>query len=139
MNRNTTDEYNPLVCVQEFPDDGKLQIIHGYDPLGFRIAGQRWDGPQFILPRLTRSWAVNQIDDLTSAAVTQMTGGSGIELVILGLGSHVYDPLPGLARELRAHGLRTEVMTTPAACRTWNVLLSEGRSAAAGLLPVDKL
>jgi uncharacterized protein len=33
-------------------------------------------------------------------------------------------------------GLGIEVMSSPAACRTYNVLLSEGRRIAAGLLPV---
>ena len=42
-----------------------------------------------------------------------------------------------LAAALREEGIKLEVMSTAAACRTWNVLLTEGRAVAAGLLAVD--
>jgi uncharacterized protein len=35
-----------------------------------------------------------------------------------------------------AKGVGVEVMTTEAACRTFNVLVSDGRAAVAALLPV---
>ncbi|MGB1613716.1 MAG: MTH938/NDUFAF3 family protein, partial [Candidatus Puniceispirillaceae bacterium] len=41
------------------------------------------------------------------------------------------------ASALRDKGVKLEVMSTAAACRTWNVLLTEGRTAAAGLLAVE--
>jgi len=34
-------------------------------------------------------------------------------------------------------GIGVEVMSSPSACRTYNILLSEGRRIAAALLPVD--
>ena len=37
---------------------------------------------------------------------------------------------------LEALGLGVEVMSSPAACRTYNVLLSEGRRVALALIPV---
>ena len=42
----------------------------------------------------------------------------------------------GLRATLEDAGLGVEVMNSPAACRTFNVLLSEGRRVAAALLPV---
>ena len=149
MAENTTDKHNPLISVQEFPDDGKLQIIHGYGGGQFRIAGQAYDGAQFVLPRLTLGWQVISLEDITVEAITDRlaTGkNSGIlegqdgqmtELVILGVGARADSHLPQLARALKEKSIRLEVMTTAAACRTWNVLLTEGRSAAVGLLPVD--
>ena len=149
MAENTTDKHNPLISVQEFPDDGKLQIIHGYGGGQFRIAGQAYDGAQFVLPRLTLGWQVISLEDITVEVITDRlaTGkNSGIlegqdsqmtELVILGVGARADSHLPQLARALKEKSIRLEVMTTAAACRTWNVLLTEGRSAAVGLLPVD--
>jgi uncharacterized protein len=149
MAENTTDKHNPLISVQEFPDDGKLQIIHGYGGGQFRIAGQTYDGAQFVLPRLTLGWQVTSLEDVTVEAITDRlaTGkNSGIlegqdgqmtELVILGVGARADSHLLQLARALKEKNIRLEVMTTAAACRTWNVLLTEGRSAAVGLLPVD--
>ncbi len=62
--------------------------------------------------------------------------GQKTELVILGVGERADSNLPELARALKEIDIRLEVMTTAAACRTWNVLLTEGRAAAVGLLPV---
>ena len=149
MAENTTDKHNPLVAVQEFPDDGKLQIIHGYGSGQFRIAGQTCNGAQFVLPRLTLDWQITSLADVTSNAIAEIlaTGiNTGIlegldvqmtELVDIGVGARADSHLPELAQALKAQNIRLEVMTTAAACRTWNVLLTEGRSAAVGLLPVD--
>jgi len=149
MKRATTDKHNPLVSVQEFPDDGKLQIIHGYGNGQFRIAGQSYHGAQFIFPRLTLGWQINSLADIKAdqiAAMLEKGRDAGIdkeqhsqktELVILGVGARADSHLPHLAKALRDMEIRLEVMTTAAACRTWNVLLTEGRSAAVGLLPVE--
>ena len=149
MAENTTDKHNPLVSVQEFPDDGKLQIIHSYGGGQFRIAGQTYHGSQFVLPRLTLGWPVTTIQDISSVNITAILEnnrtsplsegevGQRTELVILGVGARADSNLPELARALKQLDIRLEVMTTAAACRTWNVLLTEGRAAAVGLLPVD--
>ena len=137
MADKTTDTYNPMVTIHDFPDDGKLQIIHGYGEGQFRIAGAQYFGAQFILPRQTLSWSVKTLSDITAENIVKMVENTPIELVILGVGARADSHLPKIARALQAHQIRLEVMTTPAACRTWNVLLTEGRSAAAGLLPVD--
>ena len=149
MAQNTTDKHNPLVSVQEFPDDGKLQIIHSYGGGKFRIAGQTYHGPQFVLPRLTVGWPIAAIQDINTRNITAILennkashipeGDSAqrTELVILGVGARADSNLPDLARALKEIDIRLEVMTTAAACRTWNILLTEGRSAAVGLLPVD--
>jgi uncharacterized protein len=57
-------------------------------------------------------------------------------LFILGVGGAPMDPMNDLSAALRLHGIALEVMSTPAACRTWNVLMSEGRTAVTGLYDV---
>jgi len=62
----------------------------------------------------------------------------GIELLLLGTGKDFRLPSPALREELRdATGIRIEPMDTGAACRTYNVLLAEGRPVGAALLAVD--
>ena len=56
------------------------------------------------------------------------------ELVILGTGDRLRFPAPGLWKCLIAAGIGFEAMDTPAACRTYNVLASEGRKVTAALL-----
>jgi uncharacterized protein len=56
------------------------------------------------------------------------------ELVIFGSGARLRFPPPALLRPLIDAGIGFETMDTAAACRTYNVLLAEGRSVVAALL-----
>jgi uncharacterized protein len=56
------------------------------------------------------------------------------ELVIFGSGARLKFVAPGLLRALMALRIGVETMDTPAACRTYNVLVSEGRQAVAALI-----
>lgn len=56
------------------------------------------------------------------------------EVVLLGTGSKLVFPAPQLTAQLARHGIGVEVMDTGAACRTYNVLISEGRAVAAALI-----
>lgn len=56
------------------------------------------------------------------------------DLVVLGTGQRQQFPDPALYRALIEAGIGIEVMTTPAACRTYNILTSEGRRVISALL-----
>ncbi len=56
------------------------------------------------------------------------------DLLLLGSGLQQYFPAPSLYRVLLHAGIGVEVMTTPAACRTYNLLQAEGRRVCALLL-----
>jgi uncharacterized protein len=56
-----------------------------------------------------------------------------MEILLLGTGVRQRFPAPRLLVALQEHGIGIEVMTTPAACRTYNILLAEGRAVAAAL------
>ena len=56
------------------------------------------------------------------------------ELIIFGSGHRIRFPRPALLRMLMQRRIGLETMDTPAACRTYNVLLAEGRSVVAALL-----
>ena len=58
-----------------------------------------------------------------------------IDVVLLGTGKIMQILNPALRRELKAVGLSVEAMDTGAACRTYNVLMAEGRRVAAALFP----
>ena len=59
------------------------------------------------------------------------------EVVLLGTGTRQTFPPAKLFRPFAESGVGLEVMDTPAACRTWNVLAAEGRAVVAGMLPID--
>jgi uncharacterized protein len=56
------------------------------------------------------------------------------EIILLGTGSGLHFPPPGITARLLGEGIGVEVMDTAAACRTYNILLSEERQVVAALL-----
>ncbi|MEE9492220.1 MAG: Mth938-like domain-containing protein [Gammaproteobacteria bacterium] len=81
------------------------------------------------------------VTDLLPAAVADLTGehftaliDSGADVILLGTGSTLSFPDQALMAQVLAQQVGLEVMDTAAACRTYNVLLSEGRNMIAALL-----
>lgn len=104
--------------------------VDGYGPGFFRIGGEVWQGAVLTGPRGTSSWG--GYDD--PAALLALK--DEVDVVFIGTGAEVAH-LPAAFRDtLDAAGLGAEGMTSPAAARTYNVLLSEGRRVALAMLPV---
>ena len=83
--------------------------------------------------RLIIDWPARSIEGLTAdhfAAVMALAP----EILLLGTGSRFAFPAPALLAPLRQAGIGVEVMDTPAACRTYNILLGEGRNVVAALV-----
>ncbi len=105
--------------------------IDGYGPGFFRIGGQVYEGPVLVLPNGVKPWGGFDADQplLATAAV--------LDILFIGTGDDT-TYLPGALRgKLENAGLNAEPMSTGAACRTFNVLLAEGRRVGAALLPVS--
>lgn len=112
------------------------QIIQSYAGGGFRVSGQTHQGAVLIWPERTVSWALSSFADLKVADFSPVYEHDPLpDVVLFGTGGMQQFLLPGLRQELRAKGLVIEVMDTGAACRTYNVLLAEGRRVVAALLP----
>ena len=133
----TDNTYTPAIRVHEFSGDGALQIVHSYGGGGFRITKASYKGSQFILPRYRQNWAAQTADDISFKGLLEMLGPERPDLLLLGLGIVPMTNLPEIRNSLSKVNVRLEVMSTPAACRTWNVMVSEGRSVGAGLLAID--
>jgi len=78
-------------------------------------------------------WAVEGFEALDESSFDAVLA-LGPELVIFGSGGRIRFPRPALLRALMARRIGFETMDTPAACRTYNVLLAEGRAVVAALL-----
>jgi uncharacterized protein len=79
------------------------------------------------------AWPVERFEALTEAHFEAIAALSP-ELVIFGSGSRIRFPHPSLIRPLITRRIGVETMDTAAACRTYNVLLAEGRAVVAALL-----
>tara|TARA_R110002167_G_scaffold15895_2_gene63003 strand:- start:339 stop:716 length:378 start_codon:yes stop_codon:yes gene_type:complete len=113
------------------------QLIHGYGDSGFRISGQRYDGAVLVTPERTLSWPVKAIAEATPASLESLRDETtAIELLLIGCGPRMAMIDPALRAAVREWGIVIDGMDTGAACRTYNVLFSEGRRVAAALLPV---
>jgi len=78
-------------------------------------------------------WSVANILNLTSEHLLQVIDAKP-EVLIIGTGRSFVFPSPALMRPLVDARIGHEVMDTSAACRTYNVLLSEGRRVMAALV-----
>jgi uncharacterized protein len=118
--------------VTEVNFDGAVPI-DGYGPGFFRVGQQVIEGPVLITQERAEQWGgVTDIEPLEDLA-------GQVDVIFLGMGADIAHAPADLRARLEAVGLGVEVMNSPAACRTYNVLLSEGRRVAAALLPVGEL
>jgi len=116
----------------EISFEGRLPI-DGYGPGGFRVAGAVHRGPLGLVPDGILPWA--GLPDLAAF----LERASSFDGLLVGVGATMGPPPEGFAamrRALEARGAGAEPMATPSACRTYNVLLAEGRRVAAALMPI---
>ena len=115
--------------LNEIQFDGATPI-DGYGPGFFRVAEQVHEGAMFLTAEGVKPWG--GYADLTP--LIQSVGT--YDFVFIGTGADIA-PLPKDVREtLDEAGVATEVMSSPSACRTYNILLSEGRRVALAVLAV---
>jgi uncharacterized protein len=79
------------------------------------------------------AWSPQGFETLTAAHVEALLA-LGCDIVILGTGATHRFPSPDVLRPLAAAGVGLEVMDTRAACRTYNILMAEGRQVVAAVL-----
>lgn len=87
-----------------------------------------------VLPEsLHPEWTAASVASLSEADMEILTG-LGTEIILLGTGSRLRFPSGALLRPFATAGIGLDVMDLQAACRTYNILASEGRKVAAALL-----
>ncbi len=86
--------------------------------------------------RLLRDWPPRGFDSLEETHFRILLTLEP-ECVILGTGGQLRFPASGILSPLASAGIGVEVMDTGAACRSYNVLASEGRRVAAALLMIE--
>ncbi len=127
-------------------------LIHGYEKGQIRVivpsreshgpAGE----PSRHLRTLTRSliitsqeiiedWPAEQFADIDADTLAPLLALEP-ELVLLGTGERLRFPPAACLSPFYQRHIGVEVMDTPAACRTYNVLVSEGRQVAAAMLMI---
>jgi uncharacterized protein len=108
-------------------------LFSGYGPGYVVVNGVRYGRSLIVLQDRVVEWEVASFEDLTEAAFAALAE-LALEIVVLGTGARLRFPHPSLTRALHAVGAGLEVMDTHAACRTYNILLSENRRVGAALI-----
>ncbi|WP_300029150.1 Mth938-like domain-containing protein [uncultured Roseobacter sp.] len=104
--------------------------VEGYGPGFFRIGGEVINGAVLTGPAGTGGWGGYADADSLLALAGQ------IDVLFVGTGADIAHLPEALQNALEEAGIGVEVMASPAAARTYNILLSEGRRIALAMLPV---
>lgn len=104
--------------------------VEGYGAGFFRIGGEVYHGPIIASNLGTTAWQ-GYIDHAPLLALKD-----DIDVLFIGTGSEIAHLPAELRDALEEAEIGFEIMASPSACRTYNILLSEGRRIALALIPV---
>lgn len=112
------------------------QHVQKYGPDGFTVSKVAFGGPVIVFPHESLAWSANKDGLLTTDSFALvMERASALDLCLLGCGRRMMQVPADVRLALKDVGVNIEPMDTGAACRTFNVLLAEGRAVCAALLP----
>lgn len=116
--------------------DATKNIIRAYDPGVVTVNDRQVHRSVIVTPeRLIADWPPQTFAELEETHLEWLVTLEP-EIVLLGTGSRQQFPHPRLTRALLSRRIGLEVMDTAAACRTYNILMAEGRRVAAALLMI---
>ena len=118
------------------PDKSNAPTINAYDWQWIEVNGVRYTQSLIVssLPdQPPTPWGPAQLEGLCADDFSP-SAQSGAELVLFGSGQKLIFAQPQWLQALIAQGVGVETMDTAAACRTYNILASEGRKVVALLL-----
>lgn len=110
------------------------QLITGYGEGWVEVSAVRYEHSLIVLPnQVITDWEVKDFDNLTAEHFERLAELKP-EVVLLGTGKTHRFIHPRQTAPLTAIGVSVECMDTAAACRTYNILMAEGRHVAVGLI-----
>ncbi len=111
--------------------------IDAYEPGRITVNGTHYSSSVIISARtVLPDWPPVLFSDLATQHIDQIITLKP-EIIIIGTGKHLLFPAPELISRVFEQGIGFEVMDTGAACRCYNLLMSEGRNVAAGLIIIE--
>lgn len=112
----------------------ELNLVSGYGHDHLMINKTRHDGNLVLTTReIIPGWAPGAFDGLAVEDIEALCRLS-VEVVLIGTGQRQRFPAPRLLRPLIEARIGFEIMSLPAACRTYNILAAEGRAVALAAL-----
>lgn len=112
---------------------GQALLIRSYESGRVGIKDDIFDCPLIVTPGQAHSWDAVQVETLNLAQF-EIALACKPEILLLGTGETRIQPPAPLIADLANNGIGFEIMDNGAACRTYNVLVCEGRAAAVALM-----
>lgn len=110
------------------------QTVTAYDDAGVEINAVRFSHSLVVMPETPPvDWPPRSFEELAAEHFTQIEAAAP-DVVILGTGPRQRFIHPRLIAALTARRIGVECMDSQAACRTYNILMSEGRRVALALI-----
>lgn len=112
----------------------QYQTVTAYDDAGIEINARRFEHSLVVMPEIApAAWPVDQFEALATEHFAQIDAQQP-DVVILGTGRRQRFVHPKLTTMLTARRIGVECMDNKAACRTYNILMAEGRKVALALI-----
>ena len=109
-------------------------IFSGYGPGYVVVNNKRYENSMITMPdKIIADWQASTVEKLTEEHFKLLIPYEP-EIILLGTGATLRFPSPLVTKNLLESKIGIEVMDTNAACRTYNILMAEGRNVAAALL-----
>ena len=112
------------------------QIIQSYSETGFKISGKVYNSSVIVFPTRIVEWSPSPLEEIKQNDL-DIQGLRDLDVILLGTGKAMSFPPPAFRKAMKEEGVQLEAMDTGAACRTYNVLMAEGRRVAAALYKIQ--
>lgn len=110
-------------------------LVQSYRDRRLKIANEWHDQALFLRPGNLEMWNGGQDIKNWGKEDVEKLSVQACEMLIIGCGEKHILPSPRVTAFLNQQGIGLETMSTEAACRTWNILVTDGRDVAAVLIP----
>lgn len=126
--------HSPEHLKLHLAQNANQNLITGYGAGFVNVNGQRFERHLIVTPtKIVDAWSVEaELSEAALPPVLQLAP----QIVLFGTGKTLRFPAASVLKSLIATKIGYEFMDTQAACRTYNILLEEGRNVAAALLIV---
>lgn len=112
---------------------GNQNLFSGYGEGYVEVNKTRYEGSLIVMSDRIAPWSVKQFSVLEKTDFTALLDWQP-ELVLLATGKHIQFPHPALTAALFERNIGVEALDVGATCRTFNILLAEGRNVMALIL-----
>lgn len=110
-------------------------FINGYSDKGFKVNGELTAGHMILTPNMLHPWEIEAdifaLNNYQYFVKNLLKPNKTSSIVLIGTGIDYKSPPNDLHDLFRQYGISPEVMSTAAACRTYNVLIAEQRNVFA--------